>query len=155
MEKNYFDIPTEIITGLWLGNYKTSQDINFLQEKKIKVIINCTKDIPFANVDVVKYRIPVNDDLQPSEILNLYKSLSEATEIIADAIIKRSPILIHCYAGAQRSAAVVCAFVMRFTKMPVKDCVIFIKSKRPVAFTFSVNFQRALEQFGRDLGIYQ
>jgi dual specificity phosphatase 12 len=148
-----YDIPTEIIPNLWLGNIKTSQDTNFLKEKGIKVIINCTKDIPFANVDCTKFRIPVNDDLQMNEIINLYKCLGTATEIIADSINKCLPVLVHCYAGAQRSAAVVCAFVMRFSRMGVIECIGYIKSKRPVAFTFSVNFQKALEQFARDLKI--
>jgi protein-tyrosine phosphatase len=148
-----FNTPTEIIPNLWLANIKTSQDTDFLKEKRIKVIINCTKNIPFANYDCEKFRIPVDDNLELSEIVNLYKSLWNATDLIASRIIRGESVLVHCHAGAQRSAAVICAFVMRFSKMKLNDCIVFIKTKRPVAFTFSVNFQKALEQYSRDLGI--
>jgi len=58
----------EIITGLWLGNYKCALDKSFLKAKDISVIINCTPNKPFITEmenddDIETYRIPVNDSL--------------------------------------------------------------------------------------------
>ena len=58
-------MPTEILPYLWIGDYKDSMNIEFLHDKKIKVIINCTKDIDFFDdpefINIKKIRIPVDD----------------------------------------------------------------------------------------------
>ena len=76
---------TKIIDGLWLGNYQISQNKNFIKQNNISVIINCTKDLPFlTGVKEIKYmyRIPIDDNLQNSEIYEMSKFLTIILPII-------------------------------------------------------------------------
>ncbi len=61
----------EIIPGVWLGNYYSSHDVDFLKMARIKSIFNCTKTLPICKEATnIKqfYRIPVEDNLEPIEI---------------------------------------------------------------------------------------
>ena len=46
----------QIIPRLWLGNFNSSQDVNFLNRNRVSVVVNCTKDLPFLKLPgVFKY----------------------------------------------------------------------------------------------------
>ena len=61
-------LPTEIIPNLWLSNKECAGDIQFIEDKKIDILINCTKNIPFTktnpstNRNIQKIRIAVDDN---------------------------------------------------------------------------------------------
>jgi hypothetical protein len=90
----------EVLTGLWLGNIIDSQNKRFLRH--IDVIINCSKDIPFSVSYTNNIRIPIEDDLQKSEMVTLYKLLPDITRKIHDYLANNKKVLVHCYAGKQR-----------------------------------------------------
>ena len=47
-----------IISNIYIGNYESSIDNNFLEKNKIKLIINCTKHLKFNNnFNDVKHQI--------------------------------------------------------------------------------------------------
>lgn len=161
---------TEIISRVWLGNKWASQDSDFLQKNNIKVIVNCTKDIPFCeeygkNKNVSFYRIPIDDPGSEApwdenhEIL--YEKLPLITQKLYQHALQHAPILVHCHAGIQRSASVVVALLMRYGVWKGKsspesvyrsavNCVI---KKRNVAFFGgeSVNFEKVLLKFCKDI----
>jgi hypothetical protein len=58
----------EIIPRLWLGNAKASMDEQFIREKGIQVVFNCTKNLAFSPMIPIKYRIPVDDNLEEEEM---------------------------------------------------------------------------------------
>lgn len=169
-----FQSATEIAPGLWLGNQASSQNTEFL--KQIDVVINCTKHIPFVPIKrTLKIRLPVNDP-GPPPLRQLNGEMSETYEgdlskyntkddqvimiksldmLIADIAKLRkrgARILIHCHAGAQRSAAVMAAYLVKHMQWHVPTestkpitpvqlrrakfakVVDFIVKKRPVAF---------------------
>lgn len=173
-----FTSATEIASGLWLGNQAASQNLVFL--KDIDVIINCTKHIPFrigVKEQMIKIRVPLNDPGPPisnfisttdpnDDQVIMTKTLPGLTKDIAAFRKHGKRILIHCHAGAQRSAAMMAAYLALYAswKLPppeygynihqlrrikfrqVRDIII---SKRPIAFHggLSVNFQPALNRF--------
>jgi len=135
-----------IIPGLWLGNKSASMDDKFLKDNNISVVFNCTKDLPFNSSIRKRYRVPVDDNLRHEEIRNMelwsfeiiYKLTKEH---------KNANVLVHCYAGMQRSAAVVAMYLIA-TKNMKKDHVIpFIREKRKVAFWPFVNFEKSIQGF--------
>ena len=96
---------TLIIPRLWLGNRVAAADADFLQKNNITVVFNCTIDLPFQQNVLRKYRLPVDDNLQATEIANMEQWAPEAVyKVLAEYNSGRN-ILIHCYAGMQRSAA--------------------------------------------------
>lgn len=138
------DAANEIIPRLWLGGIQSSQSPTFINANKINVIVNCTKDIPFQKLPgIYKYRVPVDDNLQLSEINSMTMWLHHILPLIHHHYLKGSTILIHCFAGMQRSAIVLFSYLYQYhTKNAVKTAYM-IKSKRPIAFTPYMNFKKS------------
>ena len=140
----------EVLTGLWLGNIIDSQNKRFLRH--IDVIINCSKDIPFSVSYTNNIRIPIEDDLQKSEMVTLYKLLPDITRKIHDDLANNKKVLVHCYAGKQRSAAVIVAYCMRYLGLSLKDAVILLKTRRKIVFSPFINFKSTLILFEKNYG---
>jgi protein-tyrosine phosphatase len=141
----------EILPGLWLGNSKASQDIQFLKEKNIKAVFNCSKDIPFAPIQANKYRIPVDDNLQSAELRNLELWSFEIVTKIAKERRQNHNILVHCAAGMQRSAAVVAMYLIATQQISKDEAIQFIRDKRKIAFMPMANFGSSISGFERSL----
>ncbi len=136
----------EILPGLWLGNAAASRDDNFLMEKKIQAVFNCTKNLAFTAKPLRLYRVPVDDNLQEEEIRNLSLwSFETVCKILQEH--RQGPVLVHCAAGMQRSAACVAMVLIAKTGMKTEDAIRFIQQRRPIAFTPAANFEKAIREF--------
>lgn len=135
-----------IVPGLWLGNAKAAMDDNFLKKNSIQTVFNCTKDQPFNSSIKRRYRVPVDDNLKEEEIRNLelwsYEIIYKLTKEH-----KQGNVLVHCYAGMQRSAAVVAMYLIANYRMKNDNAIAFIKRKRPIAFWPFVNFKKSIQGF--------
>ncbi len=136
-----------IIPNLWLGNKPTSQDRLWLQANNIKAVFNCTKDIPFANLPMRMYRVPVDDNLQADEIRNMGLWAPEIVVKLVKEYNKGEPILVHCAAGMQRSAAVVAMFLIARYRCTADEAIAYIKMRRPIAFFGNANFYQSIKEF--------
>lgn len=125
----------EIIPNLWLGNYKSALDVNFLLDNKIDFIINCTPTTSFINeilndklkteknndvdpkdlcaiYNIETFRIPVNDSLLERDFILMEQYLKIVIPLLLRKYtIEKKRILIHCHAGKQRSSIVVAALL--------------------------------------------
>lgn len=137
----------EIIPRLWLGNVRASMDEQFIRDKGINVVFNCTKNLGFSPSIPTKYRVPLDDNLEEQEIRNMELWSNEIAFQIMSEYLSGKTILVHCMAGMQRSAASVALFLIAFLKLKGKDAIEYIKSKRPIAFFHNANFGRAIEYF--------
>lgn len=157
----------EIIPNLWLGNYKTARDINFLKENKINLILNCTPDISFIDEKIIEelkietYRIPVNDSLLEKDIILMEDYLKIFIPLLFNKyIVEKKNILIHCHAGKQRSAIVVAALLKvlidkqlikltNHTNNQFTSIYNYLLEKRPQVFTYGlrVNFEKSYKRF--------
>jgi protein tyrosine/serine phosphatase len=136
----------EIIPGLWLGNINASQSKEFLTQKGIKAVFNCTKNIPFHEAVKKRYRIPVDDNLEEEEIRNMELwSFESVYKLRVEH--KNGPVLVHCHAGMQRSACVVAMYLIAIKNLKYEDAMKYIREKRPIAFTPSANFLRSIQGF--------
>ena len=137
----------EILPGLWLGNAIASQDPNFFAQRRIEAVFNCTKDLPFLHSIPRKYRLPVHDNLQDEEIRAMENASFEIVYKLSQEH-RKGPVLVHCAAGMQRSAAVVAMYLIAKTPgMKVEDAILYIQKRRPIAFTPAPNFLRAIKAF--------
>lgn len=160
----------EILPGLWLGNVWSALDTKFLKDNNITVVINCTKDTPFNNdIDIFKYRIPVDDSLKEEDIIKMTDSLENVINFLNYTYsTKNRNVLVHCFAGVQRSAIVVAAFLYNlrqnenkasdntfgeyFSKQQIaKWSFHYIISKRRQAFVGGryINFKKSFEDYFR------
>tara|TARA_B100001093_G_scaffold513252_1_gene584785 strand:+ start:2138 stop:2578 length:441 start_codon:yes stop_codon:yes gene_type:complete len=135
----------EIITNLWLGNIIDSRNLEFINT--IDIVINCTKNLPFNSEQNKQIRIYVDDNLERQEIVNMYKHLNKITETINELLTKGKSIFVHCYAGKQRSATVVCAYLMRYLNLSYSSAKDLLRTKRMIVFTPLTNFDAALKLF--------
>jgi protein tyrosine phosphatase len=143
------DNANEIIPRLWLGNAKASMDEDFIRRNNITVVFNCTKNLPFSPMIPIKYRIPVDDNLEEAEIRNMELWSSEISYKLMTEYIEGKTILVHCMAGMQRSAASVAFFLISYRKMRALDTMKMIKEKRMIAFYPRANFGRSIDYFDR------
>ena len=61
-------MPTEILSGLWIGGVNDSLNKNFIKDNIIQIIINCTTTYGFIDtIETKKIRIPISDNLTPEK----------------------------------------------------------------------------------------
>lgn len=145
----------KILPNLYLGNIDSAENKKFIKEKKIKVIINCSKSIPnyfqFDKdfPDLEYFRIPVDDSLLDEDIELMAQSLSQYVKIINNALSQNKPILVHCYAGRQRSACLIAAYLIYKYDYSIEQAYKYIISKRKESFHYgkSYNFHKSLSNY--------
>lgn len=131
----------EIVPGLYLSNYLSAREVLLPNNM---LVINCTKNLPMVKGGA---RIAVNDDLQPNSIQGMTHSLPVIVPYIDKALSENRPVLVHCAAGQQRSAAVIAAYLMYKYEYTPEYAVQFVKSKKPDAFLNGVNFEKSLKDY--------
>lgn len=142
----------EIIPNLYIGDKDSIKQKYFANKPKM-VIINATKDVPInKNIthNVQNYRVPVHDDLKRSSIIQMATYLPNIAAIINRHLKNGHTVLVHCYAGRQRSCAIVAAYLMKYKHYRLKQAINYIKRKRPYAFFPSVNFYYSLRLFNQN-----
>ena len=139
----------EIIPGLWLGDRSAARDTKWLEKNNITVVFNATKDLPFSPSIRRQYRIPVDDNLQPEEIRNMSLWSQETVYKMLEEYNKGNIILVHCFAGMQRSATLVGMFLIATKGMSWQQAVSYIQGIRSIAFRPSTNFKDSLIEFDR------
>lgn len=123
-------MPTEILSGLWIGDVNDSLNINFIKDNMIKILINCTTTYGFIDkVETKKLRIPITYNLSPEKdqlfiinnkekILNyIFKNLEE------------NNILIFCYDGLNISPLIVSLFLIKYGGISKDDVRNVLRSK--------------------------
>lgn len=141
MASNPFD---NIIDFLFLGNrhaLNTASDFS--------LIVNCSreKDVAFPLNSSCCIRLSVEDSPDESGKLLTLILETKVLEQIHNNVIHKQPVLVHCSAGMQRSCAVVACYLIKYHEMDPTTAVEYIRSKRPIAFFWSVNFAKTIEEF--------
>jgi len=143
-----FQHANKITNNIWLGNIFSALDNNFIIKNNIQVIINCTNNIPFTNLsNITKYRIGVNDKYDINEFIKMSVYLEKITNIIKIYEKKNINILIHCMAGAQRSATILAGFLIKYHNFSTKNAIKYIHNKRTLAFFPHITFKIVLKNF--------
>lgn len=156
-EDKHLDMCSKIIPGLWIGNYKCAKNKEFFDKNKIKAVLNCTEDLPntFACTKDVEYmRIPVDDSLKEKDFKKMLDYFPVIVEFLyKHVVIEKHNVLVHCWAGRQRSVISVAAFLVKYFNLTPSKAINFLVSKRPEAFHFgkSINFESSLKKYYRSL----
>jgi protein-tyrosine phosphatase len=144
------------MSKIYLGTIYASEDPDFFKNRNIKAVLNCSNDIPhsFKSKDIEYMRIPVEDSLKIYDYNKMYHFLNIAADFIyKHAVLQKQAILIQCFAGKQRSAISVAAFLVKYHNMTPYEACKYIMEKRPEAFHFglSLNFEQSLQEFYKDI----
>jgi protein-tyrosine phosphatase len=145
----------KIMNRIYLGNFQAAKDKEFFKKHKIRAVLNCSKDIPnhFAsNKDIEYMRIPVEDSLKQKDYDLMFEFMPAMVQFIhKHANIQKNNILVHCWAGRQRSAIGIAVFLVDKYGLEPKEACKYVLEKRPEAFHFgkSLNFDQALNKYYR------
>jgi protein tyrosine/serine phosphatase len=141
MSENPYD---KIVDYLFVGSIRALQCDN-----KFDMIVNCTKDSLIAFPDYCKncIRIPVADDPQESTKFIELLCQTNVLEKINNAVENKENVLIHCFAGQQRSCALVACYLIKYHDMTPEKAINYIRVKRRIAFFGEVNFISAIIHF--------
>lgn len=137
----------EILPGLWVGSSADARDTKFLKNRDIQLVVNATKTIPFTSKRIMGFRVPVDDAFEENDAMLEYFSVT--CRIIDDNLTAGKSVLVHCYAGIQRSCAIAAAYLICKYDMTARQAIRFIKERKFEAFTPTPTFERALERFAK------
>ena len=129
---------TEII---WLGNKESAFNINELKKLGIKKVLSVIDSAPpiYDEKDEIKQRcIKIMD----SPAFNIIQYFGECLNFISG----EEKVLVHCLAGASRSATIVIAYLMWKEKMKYTNALEFVKDKRLGVFP-NLGFCKQLKIF--------
>lgn len=153
-KKEFFNTNTfisnqdQIIKNLWVGNYKSATDITFLKSNNIGLIINLSKTINFTNLpNIHKYRIPINDNLSNESNVGMINHFENSYKLIDKFLKNNQGVLIHCRAGAQRSATLAALYLMKNYNIRSIKAMEIVKSQRKIAFFIRPNFLPVFNHF--------
>lgn len=118
----FFSNETLIIPRLWLGNANIAHNTSFVIDNEIGIVVNCTPDIEFLTdtlpieeflmfPSVSNIRIPVYDSHLEKDILLMEQYLKLVIPILTQSYLNDENILVHCFAGKQRSGIVVASLL--------------------------------------------
>lgn len=163
-----------VVKGLiWIGSVNAARNKDLLEKHNIKSIVNASgiEPIPpvmknyndlginyhtFTTYDdgIEKFFIDCPFNKYPDFTKkDFYKYIIQGTKILKDELKKRpvvKPILVHCHAGMNRSAAVICAYLILVGKMPYDKAVKLIEdanmTRGGLAALTNKHFRRALKE---------
>uniref|UniRef100_A0A6C0FBH8 Dual specificity phosphatase catalytic domain-containing protein n=1 Tax=viral metagenome TaxID=1070528 RepID=A0A6C0FBH8_9ZZZZ len=123
-------MPTEILSGLWIGDINDSFNKEFISDNLINIFINCTLDYGFPNInEIKKLRIPLSQNLDPNrDIQLLYENSKKIIEYIKD-ISEENNILIYCYDGLTISPIIIALYIVNNSKIGLDNIREIIRSK--------------------------
>lgn len=133
---------------LWIGSKGDSESAEFMQSNNIKYIVNCTRDIGFSFSGTIPgYRVPVHDAYFENRVMHKY--LPIVVRQINEVLKSGGSVLVHCYAGMQRSATVVAAYLMYVFNMTKARAISYIQSRKSETFQPKPTFDKALDAWER------
>lgn len=137
---------TQIRENMFLGALHDAQNDELLDRLGITHILNCCKTDSRANDVTGRYEyleLMCDDNLQQS----LDDKLGPAFKFI-DSVMQRSgsKVLIHCYAGISRSAAITIAYMMYRMGMTYDESYKELKQKRSIVAP-NINFISQLMKY--------
>jgi protein-tyrosine phosphatase len=147
----------KIMSKIYLGNIQASKSKEIFKERNFKAVLNCSKDIPntFCSDQSIEYmRIPIDDSLKEVDFQKALEFMPAAAEFIyKHAVLQKHNILIHCYAGRQRSCAMVASYLIAKCGLNPAQACKMIMEKRPESWHWgkSLNFEKSLEKFYKNL----
>ena len=135
----------EITENLYLGGYIGAKNIEKLKNLGIKKVLSLLNEYfpQYKESDnIIHKTLNVNDFDEE----NIIKYFGECLNFIKGD----DKILVHCAAGASRSATVVIAYIMWNKKMSFKEALEFVQNKRNIVCP-NPGFKDQLELFEKEL----
>jgi hypothetical protein len=144
-------LPARVAEGLFIGGAGAARNLKALRKRGITHIVNAAPAVPCHFRDnpegVFEYlALPLFDDPDA----DLLPHIEASNAFITSARARGGAVLVHCYAGQSRSAALVIAYLMKSQGLGLMDAWALTRAGRPCAQPNS-GFLRQLALYGKRL----
>lgn len=134
--------PCEVLPGLYIGPIGAARNVESLLKSGITHVLNASPVIPCFHKRHFRYKkFLVYDD--PDD--DIARFFDESNKFIHKAR-KKGGVLVHCFAGQSRSAALVAAYLISSEGMDPGAAINLIRQARPSAQP-NTGFMRQLYAF--------
>ena len=142
----------EILPNLYLGSIKAlgTYECKAIDYYMIVDLIKHTFLLEKPNSHIY-INLPVHDSPDECDTLLALIHETQVLEKIHVALQEKKPVLVHCFAGMQRSCALVACYLIKYHTMLPYEAIAYIKFKRPIAFFGNVNFMELILLFSKNL----
>jgi len=128
---------SKILDNLYLGNIEDINNIHFIKNNNILLIINCASEViipsSYENMNISIINLKLYDDPLQKIYFNLsegYPSLNDISDKIDYFLKQKKGVLVNCYAGISRSSTFIIAYLMNKYNMNLDDAYSFVINKR-------------------------
>lgn len=116
----------EVTAGLYLGNVKAANDIEYLRRMQIDCVVSLYPvDVDYP-ADIEHCKVMIKDKPHVS----LEESIQNSMDVLDEALKSGRRVLVHCHHGASRSAAIVIAYLMLRCGMSYRQALEVTRRRR-------------------------
>ena len=136
--------------GLYLGNIGAAEDVKNLKKLNIKAVLTVAAGTSFMKYDketVENHKVIPAEDFESFDLSVFFE---QAIDFIEENL-KKTNVLVHCFAGVSRSSSIVIAFLMRKNAWKFEETLKFVRERRKCAYPNS-SFGKQLKEFEKKLG---
>ena len=125
-------MPTELLSGIWIGDVNDIYNREFYIDNNINIVINCTKEQGFLDLpNLKKVRIPLANVLDMNnDIYLLNMKQKEIVDFIYNSI-EHNNIFIYCHNGLTVSPLIVALFMIKYGNVSLDTIRDILRSKNP------------------------
>ena len=139
----------EMLPGLFIGGWPAAAQACRGKQLGPRVfVVNLANGKPMVARRGVM--VKVNDDRQPQSMQILDQCIDQVVASMRAEMEKGLPVIVHCHAGRQRSAAVIAAYIMTYEGLDLDATILYMRARKPDVFLPSVNFLPVLQRVERD-----
>lgn len=131
---------TQVVDGLWLGGALNAHDRAFLQEARVRAVVNLTREVPNLHVPHLTHC-----QVQACDEVGCQLPLRWLVRFIRAQRRAGRVVLVHCFVGRSRSVAVVCAYLMAEWGCSFEHAYAHVSRVRPAA-CISCDLMRQLRE---------
>lgn len=120
----------EIVSGIYLGNFRIASNYTLLRALGITHILNSAIEHPnyFENTGIIYKYLPLQDE--PNQDISQY--FKDGFEFIDQALRNGGKVLVHCHAGISRSTTMLTSYLMKKYNRSPREILHYIRSIRGI-----------------------
>ena len=119
-------MPTEILSGLWIGSIDDLKHPSFFEDMEINIIVNLTdcdfrvqKKVSYINLPISSYNIYSMNNMIYKLVNNIHNNLKDGL----------NNIFIYCINGLTVSPLIVGVYMIKYGSVTKYDVPVILKSK--------------------------
>jgi len=123
--------PIEILSGIWIGSVEQALNKSFYINNTIDIVINCTNDTEFIELNTLKHKIKIPFCKDLSSKYNLHV-INDYVEKILEIILKSMDnynIFIYSYKMENIPLSIISLFIVKYGGINEESIESIVKSK--------------------------